>query len=180
MNLSEMTIHGFAEALSSPMATPAGGALAFVTLASCSALFAKIARSNGENLSRFTRFSSLFMEFAKRDSESYRKISSSTVKSEAGALLREELSRAEAVLDFVETATTTPKPLNTKLAPDREAALALSLVCANTILENLDSNVWAFAGNETEALSLITRINFLKSRLAEYKDRFEYNGAGHG
>jgi hypothetical protein len=174
MRFSDIPLSQWLDLLASRRATPAGGALAYVTLASHSALFAKICRLCGGDTDVFLAYSKEFLSLAEEDANSYLEIRKADSPYDLSEMLKKEIARAKVALEFIETASVTSIPREYLLIPDHESALNLSIGSAATILDNADVNIRTATGKGIDTLGLLTEVNHLKSRLAEYKERVEY------
>jgi formiminotetrahydrofolate cyclodeaminase len=174
MRFSDISLSQWLELLASRSATPAGGALAYVTLASHAALFAKICRLCGGDSDRFFVYAKKFLSLAEEDTNAYLEILKAKSACDLSELLNKEIERAKIALEFIEAAAVTSIPKEYMLIPDHEATLNLSIGAAATVLDNADVNIRAATGKGVDSLGLLTQVNHLKSRLAEYKERVEY------
>ncbi len=139
------------EALASPAPTPAGGALAFVTLAGTAALAAKAARAGGGAPGRFVARVRTFLEGAAEDARGY----SETASGPSGARMRflaRGLERLEGAAAFVDELADLAARVRGALRPDVTAAERLAREAAWVLAENLAFNAesWGIAWGEPE------------------------------
>lgn len=133
------------DGLASRSPTPAGGALAYATLAGCAALGSKLARLSHSDHEVFMRWSSLFADHASADADCYSPGDPDTF---AG-----ELHRAENALDFVRLLDGYTLAVPDRARPDLEAVRALANTSVGVIVANLKANL-ALVKGEREGFSV--------------------------
>ena len=132
------------EALASPAPTPAGGALAFVTLAGAAALAAKAARAGGGAPGRFVAWIRVFLEGAVEDAGGYAEAASGPPEARM-RFLAQGLERLEGAAAFVDELGELAARVRGALGPDVVAAGRLAREAAGVLAENLAFNLGAWA-----------------------------------
>ncbi len=132
------------EALASPAPTPAGGALAFVTLAGAAALAAKAARAGGGAPGRFVAWIRVFLEGAVEDAGGYVEAASGSPEARV-RFLAQGLERLEDAAVLVDELDKLAARVRGSLAPDVAAARRLAREAARVLAENLAFNLGAWA-----------------------------------
>lgn len=138
--MRDITFGHWLDGLASRSPTPAGGALAYVTLAGCAALGAKLARLSHSDQEVFERWSSLFADHASADADCY---APGDTNAFAG-----ELHRAENAHDFVKLLDGSTPTVPDRARPDLEAVRALAKASLGVIAANLKANLAQVKGEQ--------------------------------
>ncbi len=135
------------EALASPAPTPAGGALAFVTLAGAAALAAKAARAGGGAPGRFVTWMRTFLAGAAEDARGYPEAAAGPPEARVRFLVQ-GLERLEGAVDFAEELAELAARVRGGLGPDVAAAARLAREAVGVLAQNLAYNLeaWAVGG----------------------------------
>ena len=164
--LSDHTFEEWIEALARRSPTPAGGALALVSLAGAAALAAKVARLTGMGAEPFDTMARAFLEGATRDGESY----AAAVRgglAEVRACLSLGLEHLRSAVAFLESLGPLFSGLEPGLAADVAAAERIGRAAAQTCLVNLAVNLSAWSAAVDKAGELAVALKELRARLAE-------------
>ncbi len=139
------TLEEWIRALAVGTPTPAGGALALVSLAGAAALAAKVARLSGRDPTELEGLAGAFLKGAERDGAAY----SAAVRGgadEVRACLSLTAGHVESALRLLELLAPLFDGLPASLAADVAAAERVSRAAARTCLMNLAVNLSEWAG----------------------------------
>jgi formiminotetrahydrofolate cyclodeaminase len=144
--LSDHTLEEWIQVLARRSPTPAGGALALVSLAGAAALSAKMARLGGQRTESFESLARAFLEGAARDGESYSAAARGGA-AEKRACLSLTLEHLRSAVAFLESLGPLFSGAEPDLAADVAAAERIGRAAAETCLVNLAVNlsVWSEA-----------------------------------
>lgn len=154
MTLAEYSLTQWVEALAGRRPTPAGGALAFVTLAGAAALAGKLARLTRADPCPWETRAARLLSLAEEDGEGYLR----------GEPPEAEIRRLEEALDLLAgLASLAEAGLSPALAADLAASRRLAHAAVGALCANLRHNLKARSTDSGEALS---RLETRWSRLA--------------
>lgn len=162
--MSGWTVEEWLHALGHRKPTPAGGALALMTLAGAAALAAKIARLAGRDPAAFDAWTGTFFAGAEGDGEAYR----AAVREGAegvGRCLGLGVDQATEAVGFLEALGPLFPALSPGLRADVAAAERLGRAAAQTLLVNLAVNLQAWAGRADGLDSVAASLEALRARL---------------
>ncbi len=151
------------EELGGEAPTPAGGALALVTLAGAAALVGKVARLAGRGPDPFPGLARGLLAAADEDARGYPRARSGG-GDPARAFLARGADRVEEALVIVRAARELRGRVGPEVAADLEAAEGLARRAAEVLLSNLEVNLSAWAGRIPDPEPLAARLEGLRSR----------------
>ncbi len=151
------------ESLGGEAPTPAGGALALVTLAGAAALTGKVARLAGRAPDRLLGLARGLLAAADEDTRGYPRARCGG-GAPARAFLSRGADRVEEALEIVRAAGELRPRVGPDVAADLEAAEGLARQAAEVLLTNLEVNLSAWAGRIPDPEPLAARLDRLRSR----------------
>ena len=150
------------ERLGGEAPTPAGGALALVTLAGAAALVGKVARLAGVGPERLVGLARGLLAAAEEDARGYPRARSGG-GAPARAFLARGADRVEQALEIVRAAGELRGRVAPDVAADLGAAEGLARQAAEVLLANLEVNLAAWAGRIPDPEPLGARLDRLRS-----------------
>lgn len=164
--LASSSLRTWIDALSRKEPTPAGGALALITLAGSAALVAKVARLSGREPVRFERMADGFLEAAESDSRTYREACRAGDAAMRDCLELGLRHLSEAV-EFLESVATVFEGLSPALSADVAAAERAGRASARTLFVNLAVNVSEWSSVKDGLETVTSELRRLSVRLEE-------------
>lgn len=166
--LGDQTLLAWVSALGGRGATPAGGALALVTLAGAAALAGKIVSIAGNDVGPLGALACSFVRAADEDGAAYERARKGGV-TEACACLETELARLEQAVELLATIGTHFDGLRPELAADLAAAGRLARAAAQTLVTNWAVNLaqWAERLSDDAAEPLRAAFGAVTTRLEQ-------------
>ncbi|GAB4261500.1 MAG: hypothetical protein Kow0092_11080 [Deferrisomatales bacterium] len=153
------------QALAAREPTPAGGALALVTLAGSAALAAKVIRIAGGDWPRGDVLAREFLEGADRDARAYR--AAAAASESRRACLDLGLEQVGEGIRFLEGLAPWFDRLPEPLRADLAAAERLARAACRTLLVNLAVNLDAWADDEALGARVAGELAALRARLEQ-------------